>query len=526
MKAPAICNFKRSRKWSWISNFLLIPAFFVVCTFSRRAGAAPGSGGENSAAPVFRLHLSNEPSGLDPQRQKSSSSSYLLGNLYRNLLKYDDQKGLLPDLAESCKKIKKKTIECRLKKNLKWSDGSPLTSADFLRTYRKILSPNTRTLRADLLFPVENAQAAYEGKNKIPGISAPTPETLRFQLTDPSRAEELLYAFSGVTLSPSREDLKSFNGPYRLVAWEPGHKIRLEKNPFYPGGAADRPAVEFLFIEEDSVALQLYEKNELQLLRRLPTLYIPRFKDRADFHWIPVTRFDYLGFGPELKDQEFLREALSESLRYPELQKIFSSYGVPGCAGLPASWFEKNEIPCFHYDEASARKALQKVSAAAKEKSYPLLFSSLGGEDHKRATEWMQSQWAQQGLKINPVVRENKVFLSEMNRQPWPLFRKGIAVDRPECLAALEVFSADNPENFLRLKDPAYEKILKELRLAPHGALQQKLCTQGVRFLMDHHLLIPLGGFDFAMLIKTNFAGWRFNQMNQLDLADLHALQP
>ncbi|WP_374021141.1 hypothetical protein [Bdellovibrio bacteriovorus] len=34
---------------------------------------------------VFRLHLATEPGGLDPNKQRTSSSSYVLGNLYRNI---------------------------------------------------------------------------------------------------------------------------------------------------------------------------------------------------------------------------------------------------------------------------------------------------------------------------------------------------------------------------------------------------------------------------------------------------------
>ncbi|WP_374030241.1 hypothetical protein [Bdellovibrio bacteriovorus] len=86
---------------------------------------------------AFRLHLSNEPGSLDPNRQKTSASSYLLGNLYRNIFTFDDQKGLVPDLGSGCTRDKKKNLTCRLKKDLRWSDGTPLTSEDFLRSYKK-----------------------------------------------------------------------------------------------------------------------------------------------------------------------------------------------------------------------------------------------------------------------------------------------------------------------------------------------------------------------------------------------------
>src|SRR5437868_2241933 len=87
--------------------------------------------GTSFAAPVFRLHLASEPTNLDPQLQKSATSSYLLQTLYRNIFVDDDTQGLVPVLGESCKRESPLVLVCKLVKNLRWSDGSPLTAADF-----------------------------------------------------------------------------------------------------------------------------------------------------------------------------------------------------------------------------------------------------------------------------------------------------------------------------------------------------------------------------------------------------------
>jgi oligopeptide transport system substrate-binding protein len=151
------------------------------------------------------------------------------------------------------------------------------------------------------------------------------------------------------------------------------------------------------------------------------------------------------------------------------------------------------------------------------------MFSTLGGEDHKRATEWMQDQWQKNaGLKTHLEMKENKVYLKDLQNTPPPLFRKGVAPDRPTCLAALETFATWSPENYIQLKDPAYGKILESLAASTKISEQKKLCLEGTRFLMDRHLLIPLGAIQFAILAKEDFVGWKLNQMNQLDLSQLH----
>lgn len=471
-----------------------------------------------AAQKVFRLHLSNEPGGLDPNKQRSSSSSYLLGNLFHNVFIFDDKKGLMPDLGIGCTRDKKKNLTCTLKKNLKWSDGSPLTAADFLRTYRKILDPKNSAPRADLLFKIKNARDIYAGEKPATslGIYAPDDITLKFEFQTPD--PEFEYNLASLLTSPTKEDNSAYSGPYKLKEWKKGQKITLIPNPLYSGGHPQRPTVEFLFIEEDTVALQLYEKNELQFLRRLPTLFIPRYKDRKDFYWHPVTRLDYLGFGPELNDREDIRKALTYSLKYTELQKIFSSEGRPGCVGLPDTWFPER-APCFEFDSS-------KIPTLKNTATYTLMFSALGGEDHKRATEWMQAQWSTNaGLKVNVELKENKLFLQALQKSPPALFRKGVAPDRPTCLAALETFSTTNPENYLGLKSPEYENILQSLARARETTdqkSQKKWCLAGAEYLLRNHLLIPLGAIHFSILIKPDFIGWKLNQLNQLDLSNLH----
>ena len=469
-----------------------------------------------TALPVFKIQHISEPSSLDPQKQKSASSNYLMGNLFRNIYKYEDEKGLISDLGESCSRSKM-ILTCKIKKNLQWSDGTPLTSEDFLRTYKKILNPDSLIPRADLLFKIKNAQGIFKQQKKPEtlGITNPDPWTLKFEFEEVD--SEFEYNLANFILAPTKVDLNVFSGPYKIKEWKKGEKIILEPNFFYKAGHPNRPPVEYLFISEDAVALQLYEKNELQFLRRLPTIFIPKYKTRKDFHWIPVIRLDYVGFGPELStpNHEGLRKAFIYSLNYPELQKIFLSEGRPGCIGLPDSWFPV-KAPCYDFD-------LKKVKHAKKTKAYTFQFSALGGEDHKRGTEWMQDQWQKNaGLTVHLEAKENKVFLAGLQKEPPALFRKGTPLDKPTCLSALSTFSMKNPENYIRFQSLELEKNLDLMEGSAVPEIKKKLCLRGIDLLINQHVMIPMGPIHFSTLVKPTFLGWKINQMNQLDLSDLH----
>ncbi|MBX2986442.1 MAG: peptide ABC transporter substrate-binding protein [Bdellovibrionaceae bacterium] len=475
-------------------------------------------------APLFRLHLPNEPTNLDPHQQKNSASSYLLFNLHRNVFVFDDERGLVPDLGESCERGRdRRQLTCTLKKNLRWSDGRPLTAEDFVSSYRKILDPRTGSPRADLLFAVKNAEDIYRGRKKIPelGVRALDERRLRFEFRD--RAPDFEYNLTLSALAPSRgvpEDPRQIvvSGPYRLLSWDKGRRLRLTANPHYPNGSPSRPDVEFVFVEDDGTALRLYEKGDLDFLRRLPTIYISRYKKSPEFHWIGVTRLDYLGFAPKWDAHPELRRALSLSLDFEELRKIFSAEGAPpGCPGLPENWASV-PWPCLRFDPAAARAAAQ----AAKPGPLRMNYSTQGGEDHRRAAEWQQEQWRKNaGLTVRVKGLENKIFLAELKKSPPDVFRKGLAPDRPTCYAALEKFTDPDSGNFLEFKDSRFRDLLNSLADAEKEADKKDLCLQGLKLLIEGNRLIPLGRMHFAVLAKENFFGWRLNQMNQLDLSAL-----
>lgn len=510
MKAQATCSCKQLQKLNWIASpfrFILFFAFFIFSFQSL--------GSENS---VFKLHILKEPHSLDPQTQGSAVQSYLQQNLHRSLFKYENDKGLVPDLVESCSRSSKNLVlTCKLKKNLKWSDGTPLKAQEFVSAYEFLLKNPMTSGQALGLTQLKNAQAFIESKSPFSevGVKALDERSLRFEFTEPQ--PEFEYNLCQTTLSPRPANEKQFSGPYQVKEWKKSQSLLLTKNPYYPSGNPTRPDVEFLFILDDATALKLYEKNQLDFLRRLPTPLYGQWQDKTDFKSFEVLRFDYFGFNPDLDSIE-QRKQLSESLDYLDLQKIFQSKGRPGCVALPANFFAQDKIPCLDFKEGVAPPKLSWP------KDLVIGYSAQGGDDHRRLAEWLQSQWKKRlNLNFRIQAMENKVFISQLRDKPTTVFRKGVTLDRPTCLSAVEIFSRQHPENFLKIDSPEYEKIISELRVSSKKSQQKALCSKAVNWLLSRYSFIPAGRFDFFTLLKPNFEGLVLNRMNQLNLENLKA---
>lgn len=476
-----------------------------------------------SLAAVFRLHLSLEPASVEPWAQKNSGGAYLLGQVYGTLLKFQDGQ-LIPSLAEKCEFKTPLRLVCTLKKNIKFSDDTPITAPDFEKSLKDYVSPENKAFRADLLFSVKNAEDFYTGKaaRKDVGISAPDARTLIFELSHPD--PEFTYNLTSPLLTVLKSAAPSFpeihkwptSGAYKFVSWESKKKITLQKR--------DDPnvQVEFVFLSEDTVALNLYRTGELQFLRRLPTLFIPQYRGKPDYFEVDQIRFDYIGFAPQLRDKKNLRQALVRALDFPEIDKILLTKGSYGCPGLPADSFEA--LPCLKFDLKEAKKFMLLAEKEKWPSNLKLGFSKQGGDDIKRTMEWAQSEWQKKlGLKVRLEQVENQIYVERIKSSVYPIFRKGLAPERPTCLSALETLSPGSNEDYLQIREPEYLKLLENLKSAVlKKSDYQKSCTAVVRYLIDNAHLIPTGPIYWSILASPKWTGWKLNSLNQLDLSDLH----
>lgn len=489
--------------------------FFWFLLFSFVSGA--------SESPRFRLHLLSEPSTLSPFRQRNSSSLYFLGQLFCPLQSWDG--GSIRSFAADCRMKGPRRAECRLKSGLRFDDGSAVEPKHYVTSFRTFLDPKNPSPRAEILYGLRNARKV------LTGAAAPSTLGVReekgklvFDLEDDdpgfllTLANPLLTATVSAEIPPPK-DFRKFRscGAYRLKEWEAGKKIVLAPSKGFPGAHAKLPDLEFLFINEDSLALQAYQKGDLDFLRRLPTLFLKNWEGSPDLHKIDQTRFDYLAFSPEGLDRALAR-ALAESIDYEAWRKLYSAKPRPGCFGIPAAW--TGGPVCWNFDPDRARETLKKRRDPSKAST--LTYSKQGGDDHDRTMEFLQSQWKTHlGLDVRIEAQENKIFLENLREKRLAFFRKGLSPERPGCLSVLENFAPDAGENYPGFHDAGFDKVLASLRKKDSVAD----CRRGVEILRDRGLLIPTGPIYFSLLAKPRWRGWKLNDLNHLDLSGLH-LEP
>jgi oligopeptide transport system substrate-binding protein len=259
---------------------------FLALAASLAAGAALAAGTLNRAS-------SAEPNSLDPHIATGNTASYILYDLFMGLTTFDAAGKVAPGAAQSWTVSPDGlTYTFKLRPGLKWSDGAPLTSADFLYSVRRVVTPATASRFASFFYPVRNARKALKGE--VPpeqvGLEAPDAATLVYRLEYP--APYFLQNLASNVASPvpraqieklgrqwTRAGQMVSNGPFVLAEWTPNDHVTLVRNPkFFDAANVKLDRVLWYPTENQATSLKRYQAGELDILLNFPNDQLPALR--------------------------------------------------------------------------------------------------------------------------------------------------------------------------------------------------------------------------------------------------------
>ncbi|MFK4812305.1 ABC transporter substrate-binding protein [Devosia sp. ZW T5_3] len=292
---------------------------------------------------------------LDPRLTRDTTASRTADLIYSGLVHITPALEPVPDLAESWENPDPQTFIFKLRPDLKFSDGSPLTADDVVFTYTTLIDP-------DFNAP---ARALY---TPITAVEAVDPLTVKFTLSAPY-APLLSYLDVGIVpkaLVEGGADL-ALNpvgaGPMKLVSWNRGSEITLEANANYWRGAPKIENVTIKIIGDNSARAQAFEAGDLDVIQSpLSPQDIERLKADDRFGNVITAGLgvNYLNFNtkdPLLADPK-MRQAFAMLVDQETIVNDIYQ-GVDQVAHsiiLPSSWAYSDTIsqPTFNIEGAVA----------------------------------------------------------------------------------------------------------------------------------------------------------------------------
>jgi ABC-type transport system substrate-binding protein len=259
------------RRWLVVVALVLVAG----CTSGGGDGGSGSGSGGGGGAPRGRsggtLAIALlDPGPLDPARADRPEDEVVLGNLFDGLTAIDPAGAVRPAVAASWSSDPAlRRWEFRLRPDARWSDGSPVRSADFTFAWQRLADPKASAGAAPaaraLLSGVAGYRAFAAGRARtIAGLETPDPATLVVRLDHPFADLPALVA--AVALSPLpaalvRPDPAAYltrpvgNGPFRLAApARPGRALTLDRNPAYAGPPALLDKVSVRVVPDEQTA--------------------------------------------------------------------------------------------------------------------------------------------------------------------------------------------------------------------------------------------------------------------------------
>ncbi len=522
-------------KWIILSLISIIIVFFSAC--ERPSRSSP----ENNLT-VLRRGNGSEPQTLDPHRAEGVPAANILRDLYEGLVSEAPDGKLVPGVALSWDLSADGTRYIfHLRKNVRWSNGDPLTAQDFVYSFRRSINPVTGSRYSQVLSCITNVDAIIAGDESVEslGVKALGKHTLQISLKAPTPyflsllTHSTTYPVHKATVEQwqghfSRPGRLVSNGAYRLTDWVVQSKITLDKNSnYWNAQQAQIDRVIYYAIDDASQELQRYWADEIDWTESIPIGQVDwvrnKFADQLTIS--PYLGTYYYGLNvtrPPFKDQPGLRRALWLTIdRDTIVKKITAAGELPAYSWIPPGVMHYQVQQTMDYEWTSERR-LSEARRLYKQAGYsadnPLKLELLynTSDNHKRIALAVASMWRETlGVETELVNEEWKVFLEHRQQlDRTQVIRGGWIADYNDAWSFAELLQSRNEMNNTGYMNPEYDAALSRASVESDLNKRQQLLQKAERILLHDAPIIPIFFYVSKSLIKPAIKGFAENVMD------------
>ena len=502
--------------------------------------AAEADAGPTSA--VLRRGNGSEPEALNPHNARTDSAFNIVRDLFEGLTSHDPDGKVVPGVAESWQVSDDGQVYTfTLRQDARWSNGDPLTAADFVYSFRRLADPATGAYYAASLSPVVNAGAIIAGS--LPpeelGVEATGPHTLVMRLRSPT--PYILDLCTHPSMSPVHrpsiekhgdaygrpENLVS-NGAFVVSEWVVGSYVAAERNTEYWGNSANAiDKVIFYNTVDTSAELQRYRADELDFTGSIPLPQFNWIKQNLgkELHISPYLTTYYYGLNltrPPFAGNAKLRQALAMAVDRELLTERITGTGELPAYGwvppgtnyyTPQSFSWANLAPQERIAEA---QRLYAEAGYSRERPLRVELRYNTADLHRRVAVAVGEMWKEHlGVELTLVNEEFRVMIQNIReKQVTEIFRSSWVGDYNDAFTFSQFLHTDFGLNLVGYANPKYDALLEQAAAETDLRRRRALLEEAERLMLADTPLIPLYFHVSRHLVKPHVRGWRDNIMN------------
>jgi len=481
------------------------------------------------------ISIGGEPGSLDPHVAVMNYELCILKALFEGLTAVDEQTTRpVPAVAERWDVSPDGLVYTfHLRPSARWSNGDPVTAADFSFTSQRLLNPEFGSPNSYLLRPIKNAEAFNNGKIRdfsAVGVAVVDEHTLRLTLEHPAPYLPALVAGLFPLHRPTLEKHRAVNsrtapwarpgtfvgnGPFTLTEWRADVQVVVQKNRFYwdaPRNRLDR--IVFFPTENTDVEEHNFRTGQTHVTWGLPTAKIAVYRERepARLRLDPLLVPYFLRFNVTKApfDNQKVRRALALALdRTGIVRAVFADSRQPAehltppdCGGYTA----RAHLPT---DFAAARRLLAEAGFPAG-RGLPVVEIKVGNfTERVRTAEVIQETWRRElGVGSTIAAKETKTVIQELQTSDYSVALAGMGYDFADPVNNLEAFIRKGAQNWTGWANPEYDRLIAEASRTPDPERRFEFLQQAEALLLEEAPIAPLYFDTQTYLIHPAVKGW------------------
>jgi peptide/nickel transport system substrate-binding protein len=486
----------------------LSPLVAAVAAAVLAAGAAQ--------AAELKFAIATDVTSMDPQYANITGNVQVSRHMFESLTDLDPEGRLIPRLAESWTRLEPGVWLFKLRRNVKFHDGSPLTAEDVVYALGR---PATLTA----------SPATLNGFLKdIAKAEAVDASTLRLTTSTPLAVLPNYLAMVPIVSKKATQGLKPEDfetgrgmvgtGPFRFVKFLRSDRVELQRHEGYWGTAPAFDKVTIRIMPNNPARTAALLSGEVDAIAAVPAADIARVKQNPNlsFYTKPLARHTFWTLnqyseplpgatdhadkplaGNPFKDVR-VRRAFSKAIDREAIgSRVMEGLGVPTQNPVPSTMFGYN---AGLQPEKLDLDAAKKLMADA---GYPNCFKfPLFARSDSHPTDSLQAQAVGQmlsrlGCKVAVEVVPTSVFFTRGNKLELPMLLLASGVDGGDIGVMLEyLFSnpTNNPfrkVNMQTYDSPQFWKPLREALASSDDLVRERKYREVTEVLRDEVGVIP-----------------------------------
>mgnify|MGYP001325966373 CR=1 FL=1 len=420
------------------------------------AAALVASAAFSAQAANLVIGLSADVTSIDPHYHNLTPNNAVALHLFDTLVLRCEKSQPMPGLATEWKPVEPTVGEFKLRRGVKFSDGSDFTAADVVASIERVPK-------------VPNSPSPFTAYTKqIRKIEVVDPYTIRFHTAQPYPLMPTdMTQIVIVSKEAAKGTTEEFNngkaaigtGPYKLVRYAKGDRIELVRNDGWWGGKSPWEKVTLRLLTNAASRVAALLSGDVQAIENVPTadvaklktdkrltifrqvsdrlMYVHMDSDRAVTPFVTAKDGKALDRNP-LKDPN-VRRALSMAINRPLIvERVMENEAVPAGQFVPDFLFGASKNLKVEKADPEGAKAL--LAKAGYPDGFALTLHATNNRyvNDAKIAQAIAQMWTRAGLKTEVVAMPSATFFPQATDLKFSVLQAGWSTGTGEASSSLK----------------------------------------------------------------------------------------